>query len=179
VLGTLLGAVSAHADPVEPDAPLTVIYRGPQVIPAAPFYRRLPQHETLQSTIENTAAQQQADLPTPTPLPAAVSLQSLFPLTSAQLQPSAPTVKLINALYRPFFILGTDEASLAWLQAEAGALKQIHAFGLVVEAPDWAAWLHLKSVAAGEGIALSLLDGDALATVYDVHTYPTLFTGAR
>jgi integrating conjugative element protein (TIGR03765 family) len=155
---------------------LTVIYQGPRVIAAAPFYSRLGTRPTRPDITpallrHDKVARQHLDTP--------ATSEDRFPLRSEALAPGAPRTRSVERLYRPFFVLGMDPASLAWLQVNAEQLAQQGAFGLVVEAAEWNAWQALKRAAASQGIALSLMPGDALAGVYGIRTYPTLFVRSR
>ena len=154
-----------------PHPSLVVVYRGSRVIAAEPFYSKLGQVPTTfgaaaHALQNDTAAREQVTTPV-----------SLFPVTSAALGPGDPREITVDQLYQPFFFLGMDPSSLAWLRTHYARLQRIGAFGLVVEAQDWNAWLQLKAEAAQAGITLSLLPGDALAAIYGIATYPTLVRG--
>ena len=155
---------------------LTVIYQGPRVIAAAPFYSKLG---TRPAGTGITPALLQHDKAARQHLGTPATNEDRIPLQSRALSTGEPITRSVERLYRPFFVLGMDPASLAWLQVNAEQLAQQGAFGLVVEAADWNAWQALKRAAPSQGIALSLMSGDALASVYGISTYPTLFVRSR
>ena len=159
-----------------PHPSLVTVYRGSRVIAAEPFYRKLAQ-VPMTSTVAAQALQN--DMAARGRITTPVSPQSLFPITSAGLGPGAPREITVAQLYRPFFFIGMDSSSIAWLRTHYSRLEDIGAFGLVVEAHNWRDWLQLRGEAARAGITLSLLPGDALAGIYGIATYPTLVRGSR
>jgi integrating conjugative element protein (TIGR03765 family) len=156
--------------------PLTVIYRGPKIIEAAPFYHKL---DGANPTPKITEAHLQRDSAARSTLKVPVTQQSRFPLQPKNLTPAEPLAKTVKNLYRPFFVVGMDPTSIAWLRSHYSQLKEIGAFGLVVEANSWEAWQNLKREAAGQGVTLSLQAGDAIAQLYAIKTYPVLFRGQQ
>jgi integrating conjugative element protein (TIGR03765 family) len=156
--------------------PLTVIYRGPKIIEAAPFYHKL---DGMDPTQKITEAHLHQDRTARTGIKVPVTQQSRFPLQPKNLTPAEPLAKTVKNLYRPFFVVGMDPASIAWLRSHYGQLQQLGAFGLVVEANSWEAWQQLKREAAGQGVTLSLQPGDAIARLYAITTYPVLFRGQQ
>jgi len=75
---------------------------------------------------------------------------------------------------RPFFVIGCDEYSLAWLQKNHERLRQLKAFGLVVEAEDAPAYRRLETEA--EGLLVGPVAGDLIAEHLGVKQYPALIT---
>jgi integrating conjugative element protein (TIGR03765 family) len=156
--------------------PLTVIYRGTQIIEAAPFYHKL---DGVDPTQKITEAYLRQDRAARSSIKVPVTQQSRFPLQPKNLTPADPVARTIENLYRPFFVVGMDPASIAWLRSHYSQLQQLGAFGLVVEANSWEAWQNLKREAAGQGVTLSLQPGDAIARLYAITTYPVLFRGQQ
>lgn len=100
--------------------------------------------------------------------------QQRLPIQSEQLRPGPMTVLEVDGLLVPFFIMGMDADSMSWFSQNAEALQGMGASGVVVEAWNLQDWQALKAWAAQRGIALSLLDGDPLAALYRITTYPTV-----
>lgn len=75
---------------------------------------------------------------------------------------------------QPFFIIGCDETSLEWLENNRARLREIRAFGLVVEAPDVRSYERLESVA--EGLIIRPVVGDLIAEHLGLSRYPALVT---
>ena len=156
--------------------PLTVVYRGPKIIEAAPFYHKL---DGMDPTPKITKAHLQQDRAARRAIKAPVTLQSRFPLQPKHLIPAEPVAKTVKNLYQPFFVVGMDPVSIAWLRSHYRQLQQLGAFGLVVEASSWEDWQNLQREAAGQGVTLSLQPGDALGQLYAITTYPVLFRGQQ
>ena len=75
---------------------------------------------------------------------------------------------------QPFFLVGCDAYSLAWIEKNRGRLRQLQAFGLVVEAPDAQAYRRLAALA--EGLLIRPVAGDAIAKYLRIEKYPALVT---
>jgi|GEM_PF-55450 len=99
---------------------------------------------------------------------------AMFPLRPGRLQPGSPTRKTVFAPpgAKPFFVLGDDPASRAWLQAWRDTLRESGAAGFVVAAHDAQALESLRQLAP----ALQLMPawGDELAARFHLKTYPVL-----
>lgn len=100
--------------------------------------------------------------------------QARLPIQSERLRPGPATVLEVDGLLSPFFIMGMDVDSLRWFFLNAVTLQDMGASGVVVEAWHLQDWQELKAWAAQRGIVLSLLDGDPLASLYSITTYPTV-----
>ncbi len=74
----------------------------------------------------------------------------------------------------PFFLVGDDARSRAWLQQRAGALRQLSAAGLVVNVESPQALQELRALAPG--LVLSPASGDDLARRLGLRHYPALLT---
>lgn len=74
----------------------------------------------------------------------------------------------------PIFLIGTDKASLVWLNKHAKALKKAGAKGLVVNSDSPEA---LKTIIrAGQGVELTPTSGSELAKRFKLRHYPVLIT---
>lgn len=76
-----------------------------------------------------------------------------------------------NILTRPFFIIGYDPTSIAWLKSNRAALSEHKAIGLVVNVENREQMNALQD-AAGEEIALQPTPGDRLAKHFGIQHYP-------
>jgi len=143
--------------------PPTVVYEGRSTISAQPYYQRLQSKEPV--TGATVTAPDGAGI---------LALEDRLPLSPTQLQVGPPTMKTIPGLTTPLFIMGMDERSLNWFSRAAKGLSDISARGIVVQATQRSGWRDLHSRAREAGIALMLLDGDAIAQGYRINTYPTV-----
>ena len=85
----------------------------------------------------------------------------------------------MRGLGRTIFAIGPDDASLAWLDANAAALRRRGAQGFLVRA-DNAQILHrLRERAARLGLTLDPLPGAALAEAFGASSYPFVAEPAR
>lgn len=75
---------------------------------------------------------------------------------------------------RPFFLVGCDSYSLAWIESNRDRLRQLEAFGLVVEASDALAYRRLTALT--EGLLIRPVAGDAIAKYLRIDKYPALVT---
>jgi integrating conjugative element protein (TIGR03765 family) len=100
---------------------------------------------------------------------------ALLPVVTPELTPG-------DVLARPLqlpglgalFIVGDDDASRVWLQANAGGLKARHAVGLVVSVSDLAALRQLRELAPG--VPMAPASGSELARRLQLSHYPVLIT---
>lgn|GEM_PF-6824548 len=74
--------------------------------------------------------------------------------------------------HRPFFILGSDPASLRWLHARKEYLLQINAVGLIVSVPSAEQLTQLRARLAP--LESQLISGDELALQLNLDRYPVL-----
>ena len=104
-----------------------------------------------------------------------VDLESFLPVHSERLQVGAVQAqRRPTGVSQPFFLIGTDDVSLAWLIAHHAQLRALHAFGLVVEAPDASAYRRIAAVA--EGLVIRPVNADLLAEHLALAHYPALVT---
>nr|WP_255490967.1 integrating conjugative element protein [Spartinivicinus marinus] len=97
-----------------------------------------------------------------------------YPFITASLTPGRVTPKKANFfwLQTPFFIVGTDNVSAQWMQANYDVLKKNHAVGLIVNANSEASVQRLKAV--GQGLNLFVASGDSLARELGIRHYPAV-----
>lgn len=76
-----------------------------------------------------------------------------------------------NILTRPFFIIGYDPTSIAWLKNNRAVLSEHKAIGLVVNVEN-RDQMNVLQDAAGEKIALQPTPGDKLADYFGIQHYP-------
>lgn len=79
-----------------------------------------------------------------------------------------------TGVVRPFFLVGADDYSLAWLIENHDRLVQLQAFGLVVEVSDAAAYRRVE--AAASGLVVRPVSADLIAKHLGVERYPALIT---
>ena len=102
-----------------------------------------------------------------------------FPLSAAPLRPGRAERVRVRGLGRTLFAIGPDDASLAWLDANAAALRSRGAQGFLVRA-DNAQILHrMRERAARLGLTLDPLPGAALAEAFGAASYPFVAEPAR
>ena len=77
------------------------------------------------------------------------------------------------------FAIGPDDASLAWLDANAAALRSRGAQGFLVRAESAATLHRIREHAARLGLALDPLPGAALAEAFGASSYPFVAEPAR
>jgi len=75
---------------------------------------------------------------------------------------------------RPFVVIGDDEASRAWLQRRAAALRERGAVGLVVNVETAQGLARLRALVPG--VPLAPVAGDDLADRLGLRHYPALIT---
>lgn len=75
---------------------------------------------------------------------------------------------------RPFFLVGTDDTSLMWLKANRERLLALQALGLIVEAPNAAAYRRVA--AAADGLLVRPVNADSIAEALRIEHYPVLVT---
>ena len=101
---------------------------------------------------------------------------NLFPVQTPELSPGKVAQRTIEAPYldRPFFILGADPLSLAWLKLHRTLLIKSRAVGIVVNVDSAAAFRELRQV--GQGLSINPLTASALAQQWQLQHYPVLIT---
>jgi len=155
---------------------LKVIHSGGNTIDARQYYKSLTTQETQAKTVMSTTVPLIEPKPTRSE---PVSMEEFFPIKTQGMGPGEPQSLRVNNLYSPFFIISMDNWSVNWMRQNYAALSEMRAYGVVVEADDWAKWEAVKSEALSNGITLTLLPGDELASMYGIDSYPVLIQGNR
>ena len=76
----------------------------------------------------------------------------------------------------PFFIVGFDQLSMAWLEQRLSFLVEMGAVGLVVNVYDVEELMHLRALAPG--IELRPVHGELITERFGLSIYPVLISGA-
>jgi integrating conjugative element protein (TIGR03765 family) len=139
-----------------------VVYKGRETISTQPFYSSIKQ-KTAQSSLR---AKRHAGA---NPL----KLQNRLPIKSSLLSPGEPHI-VDQPQQLPVFIVSGDQQSFEWVQAEIETLKRIGAQGIVVEVDSMKDWRRIQQFAASQKVPINVVNGDAIAKAYNIHTYPTL-----
>lgn len=104
-----------------------------------------------------------------------VSIEQFLPIESRALTVGLfEPERRLTGVAQPFFIVGCDEASLAWVEVNRARLLELGAFGLVVDAPNVGAYERLEQVA--EGLVIRPVVGDLIAEHLGITRYPALVT---
>lgn len=99
----------------------------------------------------------------------------LLPVHSAHLTPGRVTPRTLRAPgLSPFFLIGDDAPSRAWLHARGDTLRTLNAVGLVVNVGSADALAALRRDAPG--LTLVPTSGDDIATRLHLSHYPVLVT---
>lgn len=99
----------------------------------------------------------------------------VLPVRSSHLSPGQITSRTLDMPgLRPFFLVGEDPKSLAWLHQRATELQEMGAAGLAVEVTDTEALARIR--AAAPGITILPVNGNDIATRLQIEHYPVLIT---
>ncbi|WP_458369682.1 integrating conjugative element protein [Pseudomonas fluorescens] len=99
----------------------------------------------------------------------------ILPVRSSQLSPGQITSRALNMPgLRPFFLVGDDPQSLAWLRQRATELQEMGAAGLAVEVTDTEALARIR--AAAPDITILPVNGNDITTRLQIEHYPVLIT---
>ena len=99
----------------------------------------------------------------------------ILPVSSSRLRPGQITPRPLNMPgLQPFFLVGDDPQSLAWLNQHAAKLREMAAAGLAVEVADTEALSRIR--AAAPGITILPVNGNDIATRLQIEHYPILVT---
>ncbi|MGH8386124.1 MULTISPECIES: integrating conjugative element protein [Pseudomonas] len=97
------------------------------------------------------------------------------PVRSSLLSPGQITSRALNMPgLQPFFLVGEDSQSLAWLHQRAAELQKMGAAGLAVEVANTEALARIR--AAAPGITILPVNGNDIATRLQIEHYPVLIT---
>ncbi|MGO3561968.1 integrating conjugative element protein [Pseudomonas helleri] len=99
----------------------------------------------------------------------------ILPIRSSHLSPGQITSRALNMPgLQPFFLVGEDPQSLAWLHQRATELQEMGAAGLAVEVTDTEALARIR--AAAPGITILPVNGNDIASRLKIEHYPVLIT---
>jgi integrating conjugative element protein (TIGR03765 family) len=99
----------------------------------------------------------------------------ILPISSSRLSPGQITPHALNMPgLQPFFLVGDDPKSLAWLRQHTAELQEMGAAGLAVEVADTEALARIR--AAAPGITILPVNGNDIATRLQIEHYPVLIT---
>ncbi|MEE5086729.1 integrating conjugative element protein [Pseudomonas alliivorans] len=99
----------------------------------------------------------------------------ILPVRSSHLSPGQITSRALNMPgLRPFFLVGEDPQSLAWLRQRAAELHEMGAAGLAVEVADTEALARIRT--AGPNLTILPINGNDIATRLQIEHYPVLIT---
>ncbi|HBP6530089.1 integrating conjugative element protein [Pseudomonas aeruginosa] len=134
---------------------------------ALPYYEAL----NLQPRAEVSAPR----LEMPRPPAGAVNEASMLPVRSLRLSPGVVARRVIEAPgLPPFFLVGDDQRSRAWLQQRAPRLRELGAVGLIVNVSSAESLARLRALVPE--LPLSPVAGDDLAERLGLRHYPVLIT---
>ena len=154
---------------------LIVVHDAGGTVPAGPWVERPALTEVEAAAALERARARLAALGAP---PRAGSVVA-FPVSAAPLRPGRAERVRVRGLGATLFAIGPDDASLAWLDANAAALRSRNAQGFLVRA-DTARTLHrIRERAARLGLILDPLPGAALAEAFGASSYPFVAEPAR
>ena len=154
---------------------LVVVHDAGGTVPAAPWVERPALSEAQVSAAMERARGRLATLGPP---PGAGSVVA-FPVSAAPLHPGRAERVRVRGLGGTLFAIGPDDASLAWLDANAAALRHRNAQGFLVRADDAGTLHRVRAHAARLGLTLDPLPGAALAQAFGASSYPFVAEPAR
>lgn len=111
----------------------------------------------------------------PAPASPAEAEAAVLPVATPELTPGDVTDRPLQLPgIGALFIVGDDDASRIWLQANAEQLKSLHAAGLVVNVSNLPALQALRELAPG--VPMAPASGSELARRLQLSNYPVLIT---
>ena len=147
---------------------LVVVHDAGGTVPAGPWVDRSGLSEAEVAQALECARARLGRLSSP---PGAGSVVA-FPVSAAPLRPGRAERVRVRGLGATLFAIGPDDASLAWLDANAAALRSRSAQGFLVRAESAATLHRIREHAARLGLALDPLPGAALAEAFGASSYP-------
>lgn len=134
----------------------------------------LPYYEAL-NLLPRMSGTPKPPIVMPVPPSKAGGEANMLPVRSTKLTPGTVNRCVIEAPgLQPFFLIGDDEASHAWLFRHAASLRERNAVGLVVNVDSMQGLTRLRALAPG--IQLAPVAADDLADRLGVRHYPVLIT---
>ncbi|WP_431033354.1 integrating conjugative element protein [Pseudomonas yamanorum] len=132
-------------------------------------------HPYLQSTSARINDSVPSDRTSPADLSTFANEAWILPVSSSQLSPGQITSRRLNMPgLQPFFLVGGNSQSLAWLRQRAAELSEMGAAGLAVEVADTEALSQIR--AAAPGITILPVNGNDIASRLQIKHYPVLVT---
>ncbi|MGB3288577.1 MAG: integrating conjugative element protein [Burkholderiaceae bacterium] len=114
-------------------------------------------------------------IPIPQIPPSMDTEAQMLPVRSAKLSPGTVTRRVIEAPgLQPFFLIGDDETSHAWLRRHGPSLRDRGAAGLVVNVETMHGLARLRALVPG--LTLWPVSADDLADRLGLRHYPALIT---
>ena len=147
---------------------LVVVHDAGGTVPAAPYVERPALSEERVAEALQRARGRLAGIGPPPRAGAVVA----FPLSAAPLRPGRAERVRVRGLGRTIFAIGPDDASLAWLDANAAALRSRGAQGFLVRADGPGTVDRMRAHAVRLGLTLDPLPGAALAEAFGAASYP-------
>lgn len=133
----------------------------------------LPYYEALD--LPPRTAQAPSRIEPPAPPSGRIGQADMLPVRSARLSPGeVPRRAIAVPGITPFFLIGDDERSRAWLRQHAPVLRRLGAVGLVVNVASIEALAALRELAPD--LMLVPASGDELAERFGLRHYPVLIT---
>jgi integrating conjugative element protein (TIGR03765 family) len=99
--------------------------------------------------------------------------ENRFPLSTV-LRFANPVVLENRDITKPFFFVGLDSISMAWLDRQHQNLVRIDAQGFVVAGEQYSDYQILRKFADEVGLSLAVLPADHFANSIGVETYPSV-----
>ncbi|MEN0613485.1 integrating conjugative element protein [Klebsiella indica] len=132
---------------------------------AAPYFEAVNKQPGMST--EDTA---------PSPLsPVLQGEAAMLPVFTPELRPGSMADRPLQLPgIGALFLVGDDALSRDWLKANAGALAEQHAAGMIVNVTDMAAVRELRELAPG--VSLAPASGSELARRLQIAHYPVLIT---
>ncbi|MBA1201075.1 integrating conjugative element protein [Pseudomonas capeferrum] len=166
-LPVLVACLSLPWLPMLAQADALIIIEDRGGVSALPYYEAL----NLQPRAKVSAPR----IEMPLPPAGVVNEASMLPVHSLRLSPGVVARRVIEAPgLRPFFLVGDDQRSRAWLQQRALRLRELGAVGLIVNISSTESLDALRALVPG--LPLSPVAGDDLAERLGLRHYPVLIT---
>lgn len=133
----------------------------------------LPYYEALSLQARPPMSSPHIEIPPPPSAP--FSEADMLPVRSVRLSPGPVERRVIEAPgLPPFFLVGDDAQSRAWLQQRAPHLRELNAAGLVVNVDSAEVLAELRALVPG--LSLAPASADDLVERLGLHHYPVLIT---
>lgn len=136
------------------------------------FYQDLKKPESLEQLKNHVEMAAESFKPSKEMLP------KVFPIEPELIKPvvlpGTQIIKELPALPQPLFVIGTDEYSVRWLNANKAVLEQYGASGVLTKARNQTEWEYMQQLAAP--LQLWPMNADALADQLGVPGYPIMIT---